>query len=163
LTLRYELKPGGIAKVASINITGLQYTDRDLILKRLGFKEGDILTHDKLANAQKNLYDLRIFNQATVQAKESETPNQYDINVELIEMRHYEFTYGLRYDTEQQFGGEAQLADLNLFGTGHGLSAYTRLFRSNQLYRIVYHSPTLAGLQWKTLVTGSYENGNLLL
>lgn len=163
LTLTYHLRPGGIAKVTSINVSGLQNTSRDLVLKRLGFKEGDVLTHDKLANAQKNLYDLRIFYQATVQAKESDVPNQYDVNVELVEMRHYELTYGLRYDTEQQFGGEVQIADLNLFGTGQGLSAYTRLFRSNQLYRMVYHSPTLAGLQWKNLVTASYENGDLLL
>src|SRR5262249_30790721 len=71
--------------------------------------------------------------------------------------------YGLRYDTEKGPGGEVQIADLSLFGTGKGLSLYTRVNKSNQLFRSVFHSPTLSGLKWKTLMSASYENGELTL
>ena len=163
LIVEYHVQPGGIAHIVSISIKGLLHSQESLIRKRLDFKNGDIITHDKLVTAQKNLYDLRIFNQVTVQANETQIPNQYDVAVDVAEIQHYELTYGLRYDTEKGIGGELQLADLNLFGSGNGISAYGRVNRSNQLYRTVYHTPTLAGLKWKTLITGSYETGDLTL
>ncbi len=163
LILSYRLNTGGVAKIASIRINGNAQTDRSVIEKRLGLKEGDAITHEKLANAQKNLYDLRIFHQATVQAKETSIPNQYDVDVDVTEMKHYEFVYGIRYDTEKGIGVETQLSDLSLFGTAESLSLYARANRANQLFRTVFHSPTLSGLKWKTLLSASYETGELLL
>ena len=126
-------------------------------------KPGEIINQDKLINAQKNLTDLRIFHQATVRAEESDTPDHYDVIVEVMERNHYELTYGGRYDTERNAGAEVQLTDLNLFGTGQSMSVYTRYDQRAQLYRLVYHSPTLSGLRWKTLISTSFENGELLL
>src|SRR4029453_7059517 len=114
-------------------------------------------------NAQKGLTDLRIFHQVNVRVEETDVKDQYDVVAEVIEMKHYEMVYGIRYDTEKGIGGEIQLADLSLFGTGNGLSFYTRVSQDNQLFRTVFHSPIISGINWKTLVSASYENGELFL
>ncbi|HJZ11463.1 MAG TPA: BamA/TamA family outer membrane protein, partial [Acidobacteriota bacterium] len=163
LILRYNLQTGEIARVASIRISGNRITQSKMVEKRVNLRPGEILNQEKLINAQKNLTDLRIFHQATVRAEESDTPDLYNIIVEVMERRHYELTYGGRYDTDRDAGAEVQLTDLNLFGTGQSLSFYTRVDQRDQLYRVVYHSPTLSGLRWKTLISTSYENGELLL
>ena len=164
LVAQHDLKKGEVATIDSIEIKGADMTKESLILKRLEFKEGEILNQDKIAQGQKNLTDLRIFHQVTIRDIPSQTdPGRYHILVDLIERNHYEFTYGFRYDTETDLGGEVQLTDLNLFGTGQSVSFYTRIHQQDQLYRILYHSPTLSGLRWKTLISTSYERGNLLL
>ncbi|MCI0415254.1 translocation/assembly module TamB domain-containing protein [bacterium] len=163
LIVKYDLKKGGVAIVDSIDIQGPEFTSQKLITKRLQLKEGEILNQDKLANAQKNLTDLRIFHQVTVRPQSTDTPDRYRVVVDVIERNHYELTYGFRYDTETDLGGEVQLTDLNLFGSGQSISFYTRIHQKDQLYRIVYHSPTLSGLRWKTLISTSYESGDLLL
>ena len=163
LIIDYDIKTGGVAHVDSIQITGNSLTDRGVIEKRLALKSGDVLTQDKLAAAQKNLNDLRIFHSATVKAEETNTPDRYDVTVNVIEIRTYELQYGFRYDTDTSLGAEAQLTNLNLFGTAQQASFYTRISKNNQLYRTTYHSPTLAGLHWKNLVSASYENGDLFL
>ncbi len=163
ITLVYHLKLGSIARVESVKISGNQETDRDLIERRLELKPGDVLNADKLAGAQRRLNALRIFHHVRVQAVETETPDQYEIGVDVMERERFEFTYGFRYDTEKGIGGEGQIADLNLFGEGKGLSLYTRINVDNQLFRGVYHSPTKAGLQWTTLGSISYETGELQL
>ncbi|MGH9857538.1 MAG: POTRA domain-containing protein, partial [Acidobacteriota bacterium] len=164
LIVHYDLKKGEIATIDSVEIAGAKFTKESLIRKRIGLKEGEILNQDKIANAQKNLTDLRIFHQVTVRAVPTpEDPNRYAVVADLIERNHYELIYGIRYDTETDIGGEIQLTDLNLLGTGQTVSLYTRIHQQDQLYRILYHSPTLSGLRWKTLISASYERGNLLL
>jgi outer membrane protein assembly complex protein YaeT len=161
LILSYDLKTGGIARIEKIEITGNQKTRRSLIEKRIPFKAGDILTQDKLSQAQKNLSDLRLFHQVKVEAQPTDVKDRYDVVVDVVEMKHYELAYGIRYDTETNLGGEVQLQDLNLFGTGQSISFYTKIDSKNKLYRTVFHTPTidsiLPGLKWKTLLTASYS------
>lgn len=164
LILRYDLRKGEIAIIDAIQIEGATFTKESLIRKRLQLKEGEILNQDKIANAQKNLTDLRIFHQVSILTVPTPVdPNRYIIVADVIERNRYELIYGFRYDTETDVGGEVQLTDLNLFGTGQSISFYTRVHQQDQLYRILYHSPTLSGLRWKTLISTSYERGNLLL
>jgi len=163
LILRYKIHTGGVARVHAIQITGNHRTNRKLLEKRIGLKVGEVLNQEKVANAQKGLSDLRIFHQVSVRVEETDVADQYDVVAEVIEMKHYELVYGLRYDTEKGIGGEIQLADLSLFGTGNGLSFYTRVNRDNQLFRTVFHSPIISGINWKTLVSASFENGELIL
>ena len=163
LIVHYDLKKGHIGVVDSIEIRGAKFTKHSLIRKRLQLVEGEVLNQDKLANAQKNLTDLRIFHQVTLRDEPTDDPNRYRVVADVIERNHYEMTYGFRYDTETDLGGEIQLTDINLFGTGQSISLYTRIHQQDQLYRLLYHSPTLAGLRWKTLISTSYERGNLLL
>lgn len=161
LILRYDLTLGGIARIASVRISGNEQTRRSFLEKRIPFKPGDILNQEKLSDAQKALSDLRIFHQVKVEPHETETKDLYDVDIEVVEMKRYEVLYGIRYDTETNLGGEVQIQDLNLFGRAHGLSLYTKVDSKNELVRAVYHSPImdsiLPGLKWKTLLTGSYE------
>ena len=163
LILQYNVRTGGVARVHAIQITGNHRTSRRLLEKRIGLKEGEVLNQEKIANAQRGLTDLHIFHQVNVRVEETDVQDQYDVVAEVIEMKHYELTYGFRYDTEKGIGGEIQLADLSLFGTGNGLSFYTRVSSDNQLFRTVFHSPIISGIKWKTLVSASYENGELIL
>ena len=61
-------------------------------------------------------------------------------HVEVVESEPYEFTYGLRYDSEQDFEGEFQLQDSNLFGTGQNVLFYGRRSSTDSVYRFIFHS-----------------------
>jgi outer membrane protein assembly factor BamA len=136
-----------------------------VIEKHLDFQIGDVLTQDKLVRAQKNLSDMQVFHQINIRPEETAEPGQYRLVVDLVEARHYELSYGIRYDTDTHVGGEMQIEDLNLLGLGHSISAYARADSTDQLYRLVYDSPALdsilPGVSWKTLVSASFEREEL--
>jgi outer membrane protein assembly complex protein YaeT len=164
ITVHYDVQTGQIATVASIEISGYTHTDRELIEERIQLNEGEILTRQKLIRAHRNLSDLRIFHQVTVEATEMDETGRQVVTVKVIDRNHYEVRYGVRYDTEQDFGGDIQISDINLFGTGKNVSLYTRQSQRNREYGTTFHTPALdEDLQYKTLIVASYETGELLL
>jgi outer membrane protein assembly factor BamA len=114
--------------------------------------------------AQRNLYNARLFYQVTVEPVPTSEPGLYDIAVDVVEIQKYQTVYGLRYDTEKQLEGEAQITDTSLFGTANSLSLYTRLNTEDRILRLVYNSPpsihapqSPTSLRWGTLVSAGYE------
>lgn len=157
IILTHNLQMGQVAKINSIQISGNRITDPKVIKKQLKFQEWDVLTLTKLAEAQKNLSDLGIFEDAKIQAQETSIPNQYDVRIHVQESKNYEFTYAAGYNSEKKLEGVVQLSDINLFGKGHTMSLIAKMNSEDRIYRAMFHSPTLSGLRWKTLIAGSFE------
>jgi outer membrane protein assembly factor BamA len=135
-----------------------------VINKRIPFKPGEVLTQDKLMKAQRNLYNSRLFYQVSVDPVPTSNPGEYDVEVKLVEVQKYQTIYGLRYDTDKDLEGEAQISDTSLFGTANSLSFYTRLNTQDRIFKVLYSTPpsnydnrSPLSLRWTTLVTAGYD------
>jgi outer membrane protein assembly complex protein YaeT len=158
IQITYKIDKGEVGSVGTIQITGNHRTKQGVIEKQLGLKPGDILTQTKLAEAQKNLSDLNLFEEVKIQAEETPIPNRYAIRIQVAEQKNYELSYAAGYNSEKKFEGLLQLSDVNLFGSGRTLSFTAKLNSEDQIYRLVYHAPTRAGIRWKTLIAASHED-----
>lgn len=156
IILTYDLKLGKISRIASIEIEGNNVTRSSLIEKRLQLKVGEILTDQKIAEAQRRLYDLGIFQQVRVQTEETNQPEEVDLLVHVVEGKKYELQYGPRYNSDSGVGAEVNLVDHNLFGSAHRGSFYGRYDANQPLYRFDYFIPS-TGFWSNTLLSLFYS------
>ncbi len=147
ILIQWTLNPGRMARIASVRILGNQTTRSDLILKRAGLKEGDVLTPGKSSLARKHLSDLGVFQQVSLETEETDTPGEYDVVVHVTENKRYEFQYGVRYNTDDKLGGEIRLTDFNFLGRARIVGDYIRSTLDAPLYRLDYTLP-ITGSFW---------------
>ncbi|HSE43443.1 MAG TPA: BamA/TamA family outer membrane protein, partial [Acidobacteriota bacterium] len=156
LLIRYNLNPGNQIRIGSIRILGNYSTRRAVIERRLTFREGDLLVKSQLYESQRLLYKTHVFQQVRIEPEESDQANIYNVNVEVTESKKYRFTYGVRYDSENNVGGDIILEDTRLFGTAHSLSFFTRANSIEQTAGFTYTMPSI----WGVTKTGSaYPTG----
>jgi outer membrane protein assembly complex protein YaeT len=164
LLLRYDLETGSKIRIGSIRITGNYSTRRSVIEKRLTFHEGDLLVKSKLFESQRLLYRSQAFQQVRIETVESDDPDVYNVNIDVTESKKYRFTYGARYDSERDFGGDFVLEDTRLFGTAQSVSYFMRANSLEQAAGLTYSIPSIwfprrgaypAG--WDILVSLRYE------
>ncbi|HET6268123.1 MAG TPA: translocation/assembly module TamB domain-containing protein, partial [Acidobacteriota bacterium] len=150
LNIKWAIEKGPQARIASVTVSGNQTTRTDLILKRLHLKPGSVLTLHGQSLAQKRLYDLGVFQQVSLDLEPTDKPGLYDLNVNVIESKRYEAQYGVRYNTRDDFSGEFNYVDSNLFGRAQRLNLYTRISTGTPLFRVDYIQPP-AGTLWDNL------------
>lgn len=167
LVLRYQLVIGNLAHVAAVHITEGLRTKRSLIEKQVSLKPGDVLTPGSLMETQGNITALQLFRQVRVEPRETATPDLYDVEITIQENDPFSFTYGLRYDSEDDAEGEVQFQDGNLLGTGRNFLLYGRWSSLSTVYRLVFHSApeaereeTLSLLPWRSLLSLSYQEND---
>lgn len=157
LIVTYNMKIGSISKIASIQIVGNEITRTSLIEDRLGFKVGDILTDQKMTEAQKRLYDLGVFQDVAMNTEPAQNPGEIDLIIHIVEGKKYELQYGPRYNTESGIGAEVNLIDQNFLGRAQRLSIYGRYDSNQPLYRLDYSIPRLSGFWSNTLASIFYQ------
>ncbi|MCI0444983.1 translocation/assembly module TamB domain-containing protein [bacterium] len=143
IQIRWAVDVGPIARIASVRVEGNQSTRTDLILKQTGLKVGDLLTQDNQSLARKRLSDLGIFQQVGIETEEADVAGSYDVVISVVENKKYEFQYGGRYNTDDNFGAEIRLTDFNFLGRAQNLSLYLRSTLDLPLFRVDYMLPVL--------------------
>lgn len=143
LKLYWSVDAGPVARIASIRIEGNQSTREELIRKQIGLKEGDLLTQANRSLTRKRLSDLGIFQQVGIETEETDVPGSYDVVVRVVETKKYEFQYGGRYNTDDNFGAEIRLTDFNFLGRAQNLSLYLRSTLDLPLFRVDYMQPVV--------------------
>lgn len=155
--VHYNLETGNQIRVASIRIVGNRITRRSLVESRIAFRVGDVLTPELLAATQEQLYRLRVFEQVSVRTQETAAPGQYDVTVEVGEIKNYELVYGARYDSEDHLEGEAQISDVNFLGMGQELSFYAKANAKLRFFQARYEIPSILGWNWNAFLIGADE------
>jgi outer membrane protein assembly complex protein YaeT len=168
LLLRYDLNTGHQVRIGSIRITGNYSTRRWVIERRLKFKEGDLLVKSRLYESQRELYRAHIFQQVRIETEESESPDVYNVNVDVTESKKYRFAYGVRYDSESNVGGDFVLEDSRLFGTAQSVSYFMRANSIEQVAGLTYSIPAIGQPRggaypagWDVLLSLRYEREDL--
>jgi outer membrane protein assembly complex protein YaeT len=158
VVIRYDFDPGVPARIQSVEIRGRRVTREGMIRKELKLKEGDLITEELLSEAQDRLYALEVFESIGMHLEESGEPGNYNVVVEVVEDKKYELSYGGRYDSEDDFEAEAQLADHNFLGTAQGVFVYGRFNRHENRYQLGYSSPSILGWNWNAFFLGERVN-----
>ncbi len=156
--IRYDFETGTQARIHSVQIRGRKVTREGLIRKELKLKEGEMITEELLSEAQDRLYAMRIFESINMHLEETDEPGMYDVIVDVVEDKKYEVVYGGRYDSEEDFEGEAQLVDQNFLGTAQSVFIYGRLNRRENRYQFGYSSPSILGWNWNAFFLAERVN-----
>ncbi|HKP73149.1 MAG TPA: BamA/TamA family outer membrane protein, partial [Pyrinomonadaceae bacterium] len=123
----------------------LMRTKRKAILEAIPIHEGDVLRSDRLAEAERVLYETNAFRQVIIRTEAAgETAAGFrrrDVIIDLEEVKPRRMDYGGGYSTDGGPLGLFELRNDNLFGELRQGILRTRASRRQQLFRLEYFDP----------------------
>ncbi|HEX8128830.1 MAG TPA: POTRA domain-containing protein [Pyrinomonadaceae bacterium] len=151
--LVYNVTEGGKVFINRIIINGNEVTTpdasmrtkREAILEAIPLKEGEVLRSDRLAEAERVLYETNAFRQVIIRTEAAgETAAGFrrrDVIIDLEELKPRRLDYGGGYSTDSGPLGLFELRNNNLFGQLRQGALRTRASRRQQLLRLEYFDP----------------------
>lgn len=150
--VRINIEEGPVYTIASLEVEGARRSRKSFVLKETGLRPGDPLSLERLAQAQKNLYDAAIFQAVNINSEPVRAAeNQERVRIRLQEMPWFSLTYGVQYNTDTRFEGFTQLDFNNLFGRGWNSLLYFRANARQQDARATLKIPYLFSRRLDTL------------
>ncbi|MCA1566373.1 MAG: BamA/TamA family outer membrane protein [Acidobacteria bacterium] len=151
--LVYNVTEGGKVFINRIIINGNEgttpdaamRTKREAILEAIPLREGEVLRSDRLAEAERVLYETNAFRQVIIRTEAAgETAAGFrrrDVIIDLEELKPRRLDYGGGYSTDSGPLGLFELRNNNLFGQLRQGTLRTRASRTQQLLRLEYFDP----------------------
>jgi outer membrane protein assembly factor BamA/autotransporter translocation and assembly factor TamB len=158
LDLVYTIREGARHVVGGLEVRGRGRTSEPFVLKTAGLEPGQTFSLERLALAQKRLYDSRAFAAVSVSSRPGAPPGPgadaaETVVIEVRETPPLVATYGVRYNSVEKLEGFAEVGLRNLLGAGRGgLVSYRQNERQRDL-RLSLESPSLFGLKVNLLST----------
>ncbi len=151
--LVYNVTEGGKVFINRIIINGNEgttpdasmRTKREAIIEAIPLREGEVLRSDRLAEAERVLYETNAFRQVIIRTEPAgETAAGFrrrDVIIDLEELKPRRLDYGGGYSTDSGPLGLFELRNNNLFGQLRQGALRTRASRRQQLLRLEYFDP----------------------
>lgn len=140
--VNFTINEGQIYRISQIELTGLRRARPAFVSSAAGLKPGEPLSLERLAQAQKNLYDTSVFQAVNISSEPEEEKNYEErVKVSLQENPWLSLTYGLQYNSETYFEGLGQIDFNNLFGRGWNSLLYFRANAKQQEARVSLKIP----------------------
>ncbi len=151
--LVYNVTEGGKVFINRIIINGNEgttpdasmRTKREAILEAIPLREGEVLRSDRLAEAERVLYETNAFRQVIIRTEAAgETAAGFrrrDVIIDIEELKPRRMDYGGGYSTDSGPLGLFEIRNNNLFGQLRQGALRTRASRRQQLLRLEYFDP----------------------
>lgn len=128
--------------VRKINIRGNLKTHEKVIRREFKIAEGDVLNRSQIVNAHRNLSRLDYFDpKILVDAKQTEIPGRYDINVDLQEKSTSSIGLDIGYNTASGPFARLSYEDRNVLGTGRDFNASVHKAKRSSTYSVGLTDP----------------------
>lgn len=181
----FKITEGEQVFVRDVHVTGLYFTRPDTVSRAITLHPGDPLSQSAIAETQRNLYDLALFNEVeTAVQNPNSAENRKTVLVQIAEARRWTFTYGFGFETQTgtpqnncagyiATGTQCSpngktgispriLGDLtrnNLFGREQSASAQGTYGLLEQRLNLIYQNPHFIGHpNFALSFTGGYAN-----
>src|SRR5262249_44780167 len=133
--LVYNISEGSRAVISQIEISGTTKTGDGWVRRYLAFKEGDVLTPEKIRQTQRDLYATNAFREVNIRTEPlAGDGTSHKVLVILTEAKPLLFVYGLGYTTDGDGSprGSLEITDSNLGGSLDSLSLRGRASRQEK-------------------------------
>ena len=160
LAISITADPGPVVHFGLIEINGNESVGRDVIERELTFKSGDLFSRRALQDTQRRLYNLELFQFATVAAVDAD--RQYPeimTRVTVAEGRHQRVNFGIGYGTEEKGRVDGEYRHVNFLGGARSASVQGRWSSLDRGIRTGFRQPyfllrgyalNMEGQRWST-------------
>lgn len=144
--LAFRVREGPVVRAREVIIRGTELTRRSLVQGELTIAEGEILRESDLAETQRNLLRLGVFQRVTVRPidEDAEAPLK-DVLVEVREGKHSSFEIGAGASTEEGVRVFAGYGHNNVFGSALRFQANTKV--NVQPFLLLYNKAVRESLE----------------
>lgn len=138
-----EATPGPVAHFGVIDIRGETTVDEDVIRRQLAFGPGDLFRRSAMAESQRKLYQLDLFQFANVESLEDPDIETTDVpvRVTVAESKHRKVTTGFGYGSEEHARATIRWDNLNVFGDAQHVGIEGKWSSLDRGVRLDYTEP----------------------
>jgi translocation and assembly module TamA len=123
MEVTYRLLPGPRGRFGETVVEGLTTVEQELVDRRLDWKDGELITPDKLEEARRRLVETGLFQSVRITAEKPQGDDAVvPVKVVVSERKHRSIGIGARYRTDEGPGGSIFWEHRNLGGRGENLS-----------------------------------------
>lgn len=153
----FTIREGRQYRIGNIQLNGLEKTNRDVVIRELLFKEGEVIHYSKLLESQRKLYLTGLFESVFIRPDSTKNDSARDIIVELEEKQYGEFNVAVGFGTLDKLRGQMEIFYTNLSGTGRKVGLVTRASFIRRYVEASFTEPHTVGFPWRTDVTSFFE------
>jgi outer membrane protein insertion porin family len=151
--LTYVFQKGQPVTIEKIEISGNNKTRDKVIRREMRIAEGDLYNGTAVRASKARITALGFFDSVEINQKRGTTDDKMMLDVSIKEKLTGTFQIGFGFAGGENFFGQAQLAQNNLFGYGHTASLSLQISSIRQLFQLSYLDPYVLDTQW----TGSID------
>ncbi|HEY1554294.1 MAG TPA: outer membrane protein assembly factor BamA [Kofleriaceae bacterium] len=148
IALTFEISRGKRAYFERINIRGNSKTRDKVIRREMRISEGELYNNTNLEVSKKRIMALGFFENVTVSTKRGSSDEFVEVNVEVIERPTGTFQIGAGFSSVENFIGQAQISQNNLFGRGQTLALQAQVSSLRQLFLLRFVEPYFLDTFW---------------
>jgi outer membrane protein insertion porin family len=138
----FDVQKGNQVYFGRINVRGNTKTRDKVIRRELRVYEGELYNQSRLDRSKHLVQALGFFEKVELSTKTSESdPNKVDVNIEVTERATGTFQIGAGFSSVENFIGQAQISQNNLFGRGTTLQLQAQISSLRQLFTVRYLDP----------------------
>jgi outer membrane protein assembly complex protein YaeT len=117
VTITLAAEPGRQAKFGPVEITGNSSVSKEVIQRQLAFGEGDQFRMSRVAESQRRLYNLELFQYVNFDVPDlAAQPEQVPVKAVIQEGKHRRVGFGVGYGSEDKARVTANWRHVNFFG-----------------------------------------------
>jgi outer membrane protein insertion porin family len=139
--LTFEVQEGVKVYFDRINIRGNTKTRDKVIRRELKVSEGELYNQTLLDISKKRVQALGFFEKVELSTKRGSTDDRIEVNIEVTERPTGTFQIGAGFSSVENFIGQAQVSQNNLFGRGQTLTLQAQVSSLRQLFSLRFLDP----------------------
>ncbi len=162
IDISINIQAGSIVRIKNFEVNGLKKTKKDVVLREVTFKPGDVFDQRRIDESFRRLNNMGYFQSVNPISFSSDEDGFVNLVTDLIEGRTGIFSGLLGYNPseEAQNGnkliGSLELIETNLFGTGRKISmkarlGFTDIYEFSYTEPWIFGSPVDAGVQVRSI------------
>ncbi|MCC6642666.1 MAG: outer membrane protein assembly factor BamA [Deltaproteobacteria bacterium] len=117
--VEFEVQRGPLYFVKEVGISGNTNTRDNVVRREVQIVEGQLYSARAIDTSKRRLKGLGYFEDVTFEPKQTDYPNQLDLDVKVVEKPTGSLSFGAGYSTQDSFILTGALAESNLFGRGY--------------------------------------------
>src|SRR6185295_12343490 len=138
----FDVQKGNLVYFGKIHIRGNTKTRDKVIRRELRVYEGELYNQTRLDRSKRLVTALGFFEKVELSTKaQQDQPDRIDVNIEVTERATGTFQIGAGFSSVENFVGQAQVAQNNLFGRGTTLQLQASISSLRQYFTLRYLDP----------------------
>ena len=144
----YRVDEGTPTRIGRILVRGLALTRESVVRRDLPFREGDLLSTERLLEGQRRLGELPAFASVSVDPLRPPPVPFADVEISLRERKPWHLDFGVGYGTEDGARGFVEVGHDNVFGTAASVSLRQRASAGGQSIGFAQRTDALGRVPW---------------
>ncbi len=138
----FDIQKGNLVYFNRISVRGNTKTRDKVIRREMRVFEGELYNQTNLDRSKKFIQGLGFFEKVEMSTKATEgEPNMIDVTFEVTERSTGTFQVGAGFSSVENFIGQAQVSQNNLFGRGTSLQVQGQISSLRRLFTLRYLDP----------------------